>query len=367
MKKGLYSLVALMLVACAPKQELRTEYILSEWQFTLLDSTDAPATKTETEHVTIPHNWTIAGSKAVYRTTLSNRDYELDSLHWSTLIFDGAISHADVFINGEEVCYWPYGYNLFDCYLTPFLYGDSTTIEIYLENNPQQSRWYPGAGLYRHVHLISTARTHIAPDGVWITTPSVDSTRAQIHIETTILNDIDTLREGYEVETEIRYHGKTIALVKGANADIWINRPKLWSPETPHLYEAITTLSDKDGKVLDQTRTRMGIRGISYTPEHGFQLNGQTRKFKGVCLHHDLEPLGAIVHKETMRHQLTMLKEKGLDAIRASQNMPAPELVELCDKMGMMMMLELESNPYHKWDRENIVRHYRNCPSVILR
>ena len=405
----------------------RRAYLLSTWQFTLLDSANNPITPPQGGVggglVTIPHDWAISGpfdrandlqevivvqngekeptwktgrsgglpwiGRAVYRTTLCNRDYQLDSLHWSTLVIDGAMSHADVFINGEEVCYWPYGYNTFDCNLTPFLQGDSTTIEIFLENKPQQSRWYPGAGLYRHVHLISTARTHIAPDGVWITTPEVNADQATVHIETTVLDGIDTLRSDYSIETVITYNDTKVASQSfsphpggvGGGLEVTIPHPHLWSPEAPNLYYAITTLRDAEGRELDRTRTRFGIRSISYTPEHGFQLNGQTRKFKGVCLHHDLGPLGAAVHKDALRHQLTMLKEMGCDAIRTSHNMPAPELVQLCDEMGLMMMLEpfdvwnwgktdndyhVEFDTYHEWDIEYMVRHYRSCPSVML-
>lgn len=395
------------MISCSTKTESpRRESLLREWEFTL--EGQAP------ERVTIPHDWAISGpfdrkndlqevivvqngesepswktgrsgglpwmGRAVYRTVLCNQDYLLDSLHWATLVIDGAMSHAEVFINGESVCYWPYGYNTFDCYLTPFLQGDSTTIEIFLENKPQQSRWYPGAGLYRNVHLITTARTHIPTDGVYITTPQVDSTLATVHIETTICHDVDTVHDA-RVVTEILYHGSILATTEGENVDIEIANPALWSPENPALYYAKTTLYSQDGTPLDQTTTRFGIRAISYTPEHGFTLNGQTRKFKGVCLHHDLGPLGAAIHRDALRHQLTILRNMGCDAIRTSHNMPAPELVELCDEMGFMMMLEpfdvwnwgktdndyhVEFDTYHEWDITNMVLHYRNCPSVML-
>lgn len=402
------AIVAITLMSCcAETKSPRQESLLREWEFTLEGQ--------PTERVTIPHDWAIAGpfdrqhdlqevivvqngesepswktgrsgglpwmGRAVYRTVLSNRDYRLDSLHWATLVIDGAMSHADVFVNGEEVCYWPYGYNTFECDLTPFLQGDSTTIEIYLENKPQQSRWYPGAGLYRHVHLITTARMHVPTDGVYITTPEVDAAHAVVHVETTVCRDADTICDGTRVRTEIQYQGRIIASAEGADVDIEIANPTLWSPESPALYYAITSLYDESGTMLDCTRTRFGVRTISYSAENGFMLNGKTRKFKGVCLHHDLGPLGAAIHRDAIRHQLTILRDMGCDAIRTSHNMPAPELVELCDEMGFMMMLEpfdvwnwgktdndyhVEFDDYAERDITNMVLHYRNCPSVML-
>jgi beta-galactosidase len=183
-----------------------------------------------------------------------------------------------------------------------------------------------------------------------------------------------------DITTDILYKGKTVATIHGQQGLTDVKEPKLWSPETPYLYTARTRVSKYD-KVLDEVETRFGIRSISYTKENGFQLNGKTRKFKGVCLHHDLGPLGAAVHKDAMRHQLAMLKEMGCDAIRTSHNMPAPELVELCDEMGMMMMIEpfdvwnwgKTDNDYHvefddwwKWDITNMVKHYRNNASVMM-
>lgn len=413
MRRLLLCILPLALMSCHSIVSPRMEHLLSEWQFTLLDSTGQALSAPEP--VTIPHDWAISGpfdrkhdlqevivvqngeseptwktgrsgglpwiGRAVYRTTLANSDYNLDSLHWATLQIDGAMSHADVRVNGQQACYWPYGYNTFSCDLTPYLQGDSTLIEVYLENKPQQSRWYPGAGLYRHVHLITTARTHIAPDGVWITTPQVDSTVATVHIETTVLQGADTLRSGYTQQTAILYEGKQVACVEGDMTDAEITQPQLWSPETPHLYEAVTTLRDTEGKVADEVSTRFGIRSISYTKEKGFQLNGQMRKFKGVCLHHDLGPIGVAVHRDALRHQLCMLQDMGCDAVRTSHNMPAPELVELCDSMGLMLMLEpfdvwnwgktdndyhVEFNDWHERDITNMVLHYRNCPSVML-
>lgn len=401
------------LASCRTSAPARSEYLLSTWLFTPLSEQGEPLA--QPLPVTIPHDWAISGpfdrsndlqevvvvqngeseptwktgrsgglpwmGRAVYRASLCNRDFQLDSLHWSELVLDGAMSHARVLVNGVEACYWPYGYNTFSCSLTPYLSGDSTTIEVYLENKPQQSRWYPGAGLYRHVHLISTHRIHIAENGVYLTTPAVDSLSATVHVETSVLSDDRSLSDYPFVETEILYNNKVLARAQGAEVDLLISNPRLWSPETPDLYAVRTVLRDSLGQCFDETTTPLGIRSISYTPEGGFRLNGQTRKFKGVCLHHDLGPLGAAVHRDALRHQLTMLLNMGCDAVRTSHNMPAPELVNLCDSMGIMLMLEpfdvwnsgktdndyhVEFNDFYERDITNMVLKYRSHPSVML-
>ena len=306
-----------------------------------------------------------------------------------TLVFDGAMSHADVYINGEEVVYWPYGYNTFDCYILPNLItGDSVDIDVFLENKPQQSRWYPGAGLYRNVHLVESDPIHIPTFGVLVRTPKVSKDFAQVTIEVELQNGVDELtsesvkeltNEGLRIQTDILYKGEVVATAEGQEAVAEVRAPHLWSPESPNLYTARTRVS-KDGVVLDEKETRFGIRSIRYTPEKGFQLNGETRKFKGVCNHHDLGPLGAAVHKDALRHQIAMLQDMGCDAIRTSHNMPAPELVELCDEMGMMMIEPFDvwnwgktENDYNKefnewWKRDitNMVKHYRNNACVML-
>lgn len=401
-------LSGIVLCACTPKQPVRTDTLLRQWQFTQ-DTTTNPSWQT----VTIPHDWAISGpfdrandlqevivvqngeNEPTWKTGRSGGLPWMGKGHYHTrvavnkdkfytVVFDGAMSHADVYINGEEMVYWPYGYNTFDCYILPHLItGDSVDIDVYLENKPQQSRWYPGAGLYRNVHLVESHPIHVPTFGVLVRTPEVTPQCAQVCIEVELLNGVDEMSaEEMEVDitTDILYKGKTVATIHGQQGLTEVKEPNLWSPETPYLYTARTRVSKYD-KVLDEVETRFGIRNISYTKENGFQLNGKTRKFKGVCLHHDLGPLGAAVHKDALRHQLAMLKEMGCDAIRTSHNMPAPELVELCDEMGMMMMIEpfdvwnhgKTDNDYHvefddwwKWDITNMVKHYRNNASVMM-
>ena len=400
--------VSVLLCACSTKEPVRTDTLLREWQFTQ-DTTENP----QWENVTIPHDWAISGpfdrandlqevivvqngeKEPTWKTGRSGGLPWMGKGHYKTrvavkkdkfytLVFDGAMSHADVYVNGEEVVYWPYGYNTFDCYILPGLIsGDSVDIDVFLENKPQQSRWYPGAGLYRNVHLVETNPIHIPTFGVLIRTPKISKEFAQVTIDVDLQDGVEpigTQNTEYRVQTDILFKGEVVATAEGQQSVAEVLKPQLWSPESPNLYTARTRVL-KGEEVVDEVETRFGIRSISYTPEGGFQLNGETRKFKGVCNHHDLGPLGAAIHKDALRHQIKMLQDMGCDAIRTSHNMPAPELVELCDEMGMMMMVEpfdvwnwgktendysVEFNEWWKWDISNMVKHYRNNACVML-
>ena len=324
--------------------------------------------------------------KFFYRTTFEVADTAGLS---TTLLFDGAMSHAKVYCNGKQVAYWPYGYNSFHVDLDGVVRPGVNTLEVSLENPDRSSRWYPGAGLYRNVHLLQTSRIHIPVWGTQLTTPKVSREYATVHLATEIANaakgdriELSTVirnPEGTVVATDT--HPYTIYPGETLRQNLRVDNPQLWSPETPWLYTAETTMS-KEGEVLDTYTTRFGIRSVEVVPGEGFFLNGEKRKFKGVNNHHDLGPLGAAVNKSALRHQIELLKEMGADAIRTSHNMPAPELVELCDELGMMLMVE----PFDDWgfrpksqngygtlfadwaekDMVNMLRHYRNNPSVVM-
>lgn len=387
--------------------------LLTSWQFRQEPSVQNPSVDTTWYQVEIPHDWSISGpfdrrndlqevivvqngeKEPTWKTGRSgglpwmgkghyHTRVKINREKFYTLVFDGAMSHADVYVNGEEMVYWPYGYNTFDCYILPHLItSDSVDIDVYLENKPQQSRWYPGAGLYRNVHLVESDPIHIPTFGILIRTPKTDAQRAVVEIAVDVQNGVEalsTLPSPLSVITQFYYDGQFVGEIDGTKGTCNILRPHLWSPETPHLYTARTRVMRGD-EVLDERETRFGIRTISYTPEEGFQLNGQTRKFKGVCLHHDLGPLGVAIHRDALRHQLTMLKEMGCDAVRTSHNMPAPEMVELCDEMGIMLCVEpfdvwnhgktendyhVEFNDWWKADVTNMVLHYRNNASVMM-
>lgn len=400
----------------------RSEYLLEKgWKFTKGEVSDAEAPSfndTKWETVTIPHDWAIFGpfdknndlqNVAVtqnFETQASLKTGRTGGLPYvgtgwyrttfhstpgkqTTLIFDGAMSEARVFVNGKEACFWPYGYNSFYCDVTGLVNedGKNNVLAVRLENRPQSSRWYPGAGLYRNVHVVTTEKIHVPVWGTQITTPYVKDEYASVCLHTTILNAGKT---ELTVTTDIVDADGQVVSTKTNKGYInhdqpftqnfIVDQPKLWSPETPILYKAVSKIYAGD-TLLDTYTTRFGIRTIEYVPDKGFYLNGKRRKFQGVCNHHDLGPLGAAVNVAALRHQLTLLKDMGCDAIRTSHNMPAPELVELCDEMGFMMMLEPFDewdiakcdNGYHRFfnewaekDMVNMLRQYRNNPCVVM-
>lgn len=400
----------------------RSEYLLEKgWKFTKgeVSNAEAPAfNDTKWETVTIPHDWAIFGpfdknndlqNVAVtqnFETQASLKTGRTGGLPYvgtgwyrttfhstpgkqTTLIFDGAMSEARVFVNGKEACFWPYGYNSFYCDVTGLVNedGKNNVLAVRLENRPQSSRWYPGAGLYRNVHVVTTEKIHVPVWGTQITTPFVKDEYASVCLHTTILNAGKT---ELTVTTDIVDADGQVVSTKTNKGYInhdqpftqnfIVEQPKLWSPETPVLYKAVSRIYAGD-TLLDTYTTRFGIRTIEYVPDKGFYLNGKRRKFQGVCNHHDLGPLGAAVNVAALRHQLTLLKDMGCDAIRTSHNMPAPELIELCDEMGFMMMLEPFDewdiakcdNGYHRFfnewaekDMVNMLRQYRNNPCVVM-
>lgn len=400
----------------------RSEYLLEKgWKFTKgeVSNAEMPAfNDAKWETVDIPHDWAIFGpfdknndlqNVAVtqnFETQASLKTGRTGGLPYvgigwyrttfhstpgkqTTLIFDGAMSEARVFVNGKEACFWPCGYNSFYCDVTSLVNedGKNNTLAVRLENRPQSSRWYPGAGLYRNVHVVTTEKIHVPVWGTQITTPYVKDEYASVCLRTTILNAGKTELtmvtdimddDGQVVSTKtnkgVINHGQPFT------QNFIVERPKLWSPETPVLYKAVSKIYSGD-TLLDTYSTRFGIRTIEYIADKGFYLNGKRRKFQGVCNHHDLGPLGAAINVAALRHQLTLLKEMGCDAIRTSHNMPAPELVELCDEMGFMMMLEPFDewdiakcdNGYHRFfnewaekDMVNMLRQYRNNPCVVM-
>lgn len=400
----------------------RSEYLLEKgWKFTKgeVSNAEMPAfNDAKWETVDIPHDWAIFGpfdknndlqNVAVtqnFETQASLKTGRTGGLPYvgigwyrttfhstpgkqTTLIFDGAMSEARVFVNGKEACFWPCGYNSFYCDVTSLVNedGKNSTLAVRLENRPQSSRWYPGAGLYRNVHVVTTEKIHVPVWGTQITTPYVKDEYASVCLRTTILNAEKTEltvvtdiidADGQAVSTKtnkgVINHGQPFT------QNFIVERPKLWSPETPVLYKAVSKIYSGD-TLLDTYSTRFGIRTIEYIADKGFYLNGKRRKFQGVCNHHDLGPLGAAINVAALRHQLTLLKEMGCDAIRTSHNMPAPELVELCDEMGFMMMLEPFDewdiakcdNGYHRFfnewaekDMVNMLRQYRNNPCVVM-
>lgn len=425
------------LPAATGNAQERGSILLTDWEFR---SGHDYKSEAGWNQVAIPHDWAIYGpfdrendlqevaiyqngetratvktgrsgglpymGKGCYRRSL---DIPMDMIsdgQRNILLFDGAMSEARVVVNDSTVCFWPYGYNSFWCDITDVLHEGRNSLAVLLENRPQSSRWYPGAGLYRKVRLLTVPAVHIPVWGTYITTPYVGEDYASIRLLTeidgvpddaiirirTVIRDADGNERAVKDDIRRLSHGIS------AEQHLTVENPHLWSPETPYLYTAETSIyydASVQGntdvntvrKVLSEMQssdtyvTRFGIRSVELRAERGFFLNGTLRKFKGVCLHHDLGPLGAAVNKSAIRHQLEMLKDMGCDAIRTSHNMPAEELVELCDEMGLMVMVEPFDewnepkceNGYHRFfnewaekDMVNMLRHFRNNPSVVM-
>lgn len=422
MNRRLLMTLCCALLAWMAVAQQRTETLLEKgWKFMKGDVADAMKPDFDDkqwEAVTVPHDWAIYGpfdrshdlqEVAVtqnletaasvktgrtgglpyvgvgwYRTT-----FEAPAGKLVSLVFDGAMSEARVYVNGQEVCFWPCGYNSFHCDVTPYLNkeGAKNLLAVRLENRPQSSRWYPGAGIYRNVRVVATEAVHVPVWGTQLTTPHVSAEYASVCLKTTVegarTKDVRILTQILSPEGEVvASKDNTMKINHGQpfEQNFLVDAPQLWSPETPYLYKAVSKIY-VDGQQTDEYTTRFGIRSIELVADKGFFLNGQHRKFQGVCNHHDLGPLGAAINVAALRRQLTLLKDMGCDAIRTSHNMPAPELVELCDEMGFMMMVEPFDewdiakceNGYHRFFKEwaekdmvNMLRQYRNHPSVVM-
>ncbi|KAK4234659.1 glycoside hydrolase superfamily [Achaetomium macrosporum] len=370
------------------------------------------------ETVDLPHDWAIKGpfnapgisggmgrlpSNGVgwYRRKVSVApDDEGKSIF---LDIDGAMSYSAVWLNGNLVGGWPYGYNSFRLDLTPYLkVGDDNLLAIRLDNAVDNSRWYPGAGIYRNVWLVKTNPTHVGQYGTYITTSGVSDKSATVNLVVEVENKGDSSSQGVEVATEIRVldaaSGKpgpeAVATFKPANVSVpagekrsvntstTVSTPLLWGPapaQKPNLYVAITTLS-AGGSVIDTYETRFGIRSVTYDPNKGILINGQAVPIYGTCNHHDLGSLGAAFNTRAATRQLEMLQEMGSNALRTSHNPPAPELLDLADTMGFVVLDEIFDTwnnhkttndfqtifgDWHEPDLRSFLRRDRNHPSII--
>jgi Beta-galactosidase/beta-glucuronidase len=391
---------------------------LSVWKFYRGDNAAAPQANFDDsywETVRIPHDWAIYGpfdkeiDKQVvrieqnnekvatektgrtgalpfvgvgwYRTTLDLPEFGSDKQ--ALISFDGAMSNAEVFVNGKKVGNRPYGYSYFYFDISDYIQaGKKNVIAVRLENQPFSSRWYPGAGLYRKVRVIVKNRECFKHWGNTITTPSVSDNIARVNIRSQVQG------ENLTVKATIRdAKGNTVAekvsserFGDAIEQSIAVKNPSLWSPETPYLYTAELKLY-QGNTLKDSEVVRFGIRQIKYSAAKGFELNGKVTKFKGVCLHHDLGPIGTAVNRAALKRQLTILKDMGCNAIRSSHNMPSIEQLELCDEMGFLFLAESfdewkkpkVKNGYNQYfdewaekDVENLVRATRNHPCIIM-
>ncbi|MBR1406286.1 MAG: DUF4982 domain-containing protein [Bacteroidales bacterium] len=417
MKRAILFLAVLILPVFALHAQRQETLLEKGWKFTREDGDFSGVVCNDSgwQRVTVPHDWAIYGpfdsnndAQVVAITQNFERQASLktgrtgglpyvgvgwyrldfdvpdfDRTKSAELLFDGAMSQARVYVNGEYVGQWPYGYNSFHFDITPYVHpdGKNNVLAVRLENLPESSRWYPGAGLYRNVHLIVTDKVHVPVWGTQVICSDISEKSARVDLKVTIAG-ADQIRTDIIGPDGRKAASSKRAVRKGGimEQQLKVRKPSLWSPENPALYKAVTSVY-AGGRKVDEYTTTFGIRSIELIPDKGFFLNGKVRKIQGVCNHHDLGPLGSAVNEAALRRQLTMLKEMGCDAIRTSHNMPAPELVRLCDEMGFMMMLEPFDewdirkcrNGYHlffdEWaekDMVNMLHQFRNDPSVVF-
>lgn len=386
----------------------RTTLNLKTWQFSRDSINYSP--------VTVPHDWAINGpfdkkwdlqNVAIVQngeTEKTEKSGRSGALPWigrgfykttvdlkklpktAVLEFDGAMSDPHVYINGKLAGHWAYGYNAFRVDAAPYLKKGKNEISVSLDNREESSRWYPGGGLYRPVQLVTNAdAATINQWGCYFRTESIADGKAEISICTNINNVDKTL----SVENQlVDATGKVVAQYKYGDFDaqgnvlkkLTVDNAQLWSPESPYLYKLVTRLY-RNNKLVDQVQQKVGIRTVRVAQYDGFQLNGVTRKIKGVCLHHDLGPLGAAVNKAALIRQIRTMKEMGCDAIRTAHNMPSTWQMEICDSMGMMVMAEsfdmwiypkckngyaLNFKEWADKDIENLVLNHRNHPSIVM-
>lgn len=391
----------------AASAQAHQETNISKWQFS--------HTGAEWKAVTVPHDWAISGpfdkkwdlqmvaikengedkptehsgrsgslpwiGKGFYKTTV----HIAEGTAYAELKFDGAMAAPEVSVNGKKAGHWAYGYNAFRVDITPYIHTGDNLIEVALENEEESNRWYPGGGIYRPVTLITHAnKSRLDLWGLQMQTLSINGGSALIDIR----------HEGKDIPADAILKvtvtdkgGKVVANASspadgmgGFHTQVSIADPQLWSPETPYLYDVKLSLV-ADGKTLDVQHQKLGVRTVKFSAEGGFQLNGVTRKIKGVCLHHDLGSLGAAVNKAAIIRQIRIMKDMGADAIRTSHNMPSTMQMEVCDSMGMMVMAESFDgwkepkvrNGYGKlwnewWQKDitNLILNHRNHPSIIM-
>ena len=402
---------ALILFSCIPflaMAQPRTVLNLKNWQFSR-DSVSYEA-------VTIPHDWAINGpfdkkydlqfvaieqngetekteksgrsgalpwiGRGFYKTTI-----DIKSLPKTAVLeFDGAMADPHVYINGRLAGHWAYGYNAFRIDAAPYLKKGKNEISVSLDNREESSRWYPGGGLYRPVQLVTTRdAAHISQWGGYFRTLSIGGGKAEVSVCTNVANvdktlSVENLLIGSDGKVAAQYRCGDFDAQGNAVKTLTIDDAQLWSPESPCLYRLVTRLY-RNRKLIDETSQKVGIRTVRVARYDGFQLNSVSRKIKGVCLHHDLGPLGAAVNKAALIRQIRTMKEMGCDAIRTAHNMPSTWQMEVCDSMGMMVMAEsfdmwiypkckngyaLNFKEWADRDITNLVLNHRNHPSVVM-
>jgi beta-galactosidase len=392
----------------SPRQRLLMDY---GWRFTTGDPADAAAAAFDDRGwrtLDLPHDWSIEGPYDSAAATTGRGGSLPTGVGWYrrtftmprewrgrrvTIEFDGVYENSDVWVNGHHLGNRPFGYISFHYDLTPHLVSGENVVAVRVDNSHQpNSRWYSGSGIYRHVWLTVTDPLHVGQWGTYVTTPEIDAAAARVAVRTRIVNAGTAERRGRIRSVILDGSGREVAraeeaftLAGGRDAEVAqqlrVDTPVLWSLEAPVRYTLRTTLLDRTGRTVDETRTPFGIRHIAYEADRGFLLNGKRVKMLGVNLHHDGGPVGAAVPEAVWERRLHLLKRMGVNAIRTAHNPPAPEFLDLTDRMGFLVMNEAFDEwthgkvewGYHRYfaewaerDLVDFMRRDRNHPSVVL-
>jgi len=405
-------LLLVFITGTAQTQSRTTTLFTKDWKFYLGDDTTARLANYNDANwrsLDLPHDWSIElpfnehspagtggaaldGGTGWYRKTFTLP--QADKTKKIFIDFDGVYRNSEVWLNGHYLGKRPYGFSSFRYELTPYLnYGeDKNVIAVKVDNSQQpNSRWYSGSGIYRYVWLVKTNNIFVDHWGTHVQTPQVNAQSASVVINTKVNNNSGN---GADVAVKTSLYNDAGQMVKSASSNIHISsddknevaqtitvaNPSLWSIEHPHLYKAVTQVVS-NGKVVDEYTTPFGIRWFNFDVDKGFSLNGKTVKIWGVCDHHDLGCLGAAINVRALQRQLEILKDMGINGIRTSHNPPAPELLDLCDKMGFIVMDEafdmwkrqktkydyhLDWDEWHQRDLEDFVTRDRNHPSIFI-
>jgi len=353
------------------------------WQFAWKENGQEKPNEAQWKAVEIPHDWLIWNTKNLYQSgdgwyrkffTATDVSFGADKRMY--LRFDGVYMDTTVFLNGQEVYSWKYGYSTFTFDCTDFLKEGENELCVLVSHRAPNSRWYSGAGIYRNVWALVCPIVHIVPDSVYISPIRINGTKWNVRVQ----SEQNTKQDGFSVEhCVIDADGKQVAAALEGQ-DLMVSDPLLWDLDAPNLYQLKSTLyqGEKPVQVVEST---FGFREIDFQPETGFYLNGKNVKMQGACQHHDLGSLGAAINEDALRRQLILLKKMGVNAIRTSHNMPAPEFMKLTDEMGILVCSEAfdmwqrsktqydYSRFFDDWaqrDVESWVKRDRNHPSLIM-
>jgi len=411
MKKRLFcAIVTLFALMTAVAQPRKVTDMDGGWMFHLGDVTgaEAPAyADNGWRRLDVPHDWSIEGENARenpgggsigyfptgigwYRKTFSVKSYDKNRLY--TIEFDGVYMNSTVWLNGHLLGTWPYGYSSFSYDLTPYLRKSGNVLAVKVDNSRHgNSRWYSGSGIYRHVRMVETAKTHIAKWGVFNSTQQLTDEQATVRVKTELENEETRSQQLLLRHEVIDNAGVCVATTErnvtvGASGKITdeqtvaVTNPKVWDLENPYLYTLRSTLLSGK-RAVDVVENTLGIRTIEYPLDKGFLLNGKQVKMKGVNLHHDGGAVGAAVPERVWERRIEILKSGGCNAIRTAHNPPAPEFLDLCDRLGMLVMDEafdqwingknkedyhLYFHEWHERDLTAMVARDRNHPSVVM-